>query len=109
MKTAMEFAFDLASEFDEELRVYRHTNERQTRSYESPTREFVIEDYREGYGSGNTAEEAAMAFIQSRLTQLDKRRTQIKTHLEKIEEERRKIREAYPQFANEDIEETPNE
>ena len=97
-KTAMEFAFDLACQFDEELRVYRHTNERQSRSLEMPVKEFVIEDYREGYGSGATAEEAALSFLQSRLVRLEERRSQMRINLEKIEAERALILEAYPQF-----------
>lgn len=97
-KTAMEFAFDLAHTFDEELRVYRHTKERQTRSHESPVLEFVIEDYREGYGSGATAEEAALSFIRSRLTRLEERLVRHRHQLKNMEAERAQILEAYPQF-----------
>ena len=97
-KTAMEFAFDLACQFDEELRVYRHTNERRSRSLEMPVKEFVIEDYREGYGSGATAEEAALSFLRSRLTRLEERLVRHRHQLKNMETERAQILEAYPQF-----------
>lgn len=87
-KSAMEFAFDLACQFDGGLRVYQHANEK----------EFVIEDYREGYGSGATAEEAALSFIRSRLAHLKRRIINDEDRLAKLQAEKDQILEAYPQF-----------
>jgi len=109
MKTAMEFAFDLADASDDVLRVHRRPSAGREVTLEGESKRFVIEDYSDGYGEGATPEEAALSFLRSRLAQLGKRRVRMRSDLEKIEEERRKICEAYPQFANEDIEGTPNE
>jgi len=109
MKTAMEFAFDLADGSDEELRVHRRSNASREVALDGESKRFVIEDYWEGRGEGETAEEAAVSFLQSRSAQLKKRIVDYECRLAKLREERDRILETYPQFANEDIEETPNE
>lgn len=97
-KTAMEFAFDLAAACDEELRVYRHSNTSRGVAADGESKRFVIEDYREGYGSGATAEEAALSFLRSRLTRLEERLVRHRHQLKNMEAERAQIPEAYPQF-----------
>lgn len=97
-KTAMEFAFDLAHAFDEELRVYRHSNTRREVAADGESKRFVIEDYSDGYGEGTTPEDAALSFIRSRLNALGRRAADYENRLAKIKTERAQILEAYPQF-----------
>lgn len=97
-KTAMEFAFDLAHESDDVLRVHRRSNASREVALDGETKRFVIEDYWEGYGEGATPEEAALSFLRSRLAHLKRRIVNDEDRLAKLQAEKDQILEAYPQF-----------